>query len=165
MLLSWEVGTMKANALPQLFELTATSDPALRPGTQLHISAEARSREKDAGPEDNRADYRIFTQDAAPALVFLGSSLDSTPLTPDAPATFQIDLRNAGTLAASAARLSISIPPEMKLDSSDPSAAGSGGARTNIGLGDIQPGQDRTVKVTIEFDPHWPAPRFPSIHK
>jgi len=150
---SWEIGAMAAGALPQLFEVTAVSDPALRPGTQLHISAEVRGRERDAGPDDNRADYRIFMQDAAPALVFLGSTLDSTPLTPDAPATFQIDLRNAGTLAASAARLGITIPPEMKLDSSDPSARGSGGGRIDIGLGDIQPGQDRTVKVTIDFDP------------
>jgi hypothetical protein len=149
----WEIDTLHAKALPRLFEVTAETEADLAPGRQLEISAEAESSEGNANSSDNRASYTIYVQSVGPALVFLGSTLDSIPLTTDGPTTFKVDLRNAGNLPATIARLEATLPKEVKFDKADPQPESSSGQVVAFKLGDLARAESRSVTMTVEPDP------------
>jgi uncharacterized repeat protein (TIGR01451 family) len=149
----WEIDTLDPKALPRFFEVKAEADLNLAPDTQLKISAEAESGEGNANSTDNRTSYTIYVQAVGPALVFLGSTLDSTPLTTDGPATFKVDLRNAGNLPATGAQLDATLPKEIKLDKADPQPESSSGQVVTFKLGDLARAESRSITMTVEFDP------------
>jgi len=149
----WELDTVRAKALAKLFEVTAQADTNLAPGRQLEISAEAQGGEGNASSADNHASYTVYVQAAWPALVFLGSTLDSVPLTTDGPATFQVTLRNAGFLPAIDSRLEVTLPKEVKFDKGDPQPESSSGQVVTFKLGDLARAESRSVTMTVELDP------------
>jgi hypothetical protein len=150
----WEIDTLPAKALPRLFEVTAETEADLAPGRQLEISAAAESSEGNANSADNHATYTIYVQSVGPALVFLGSTLDSTPLTTDGPATFKVDVRNAGNLPAIGTRLEATFPKEVKFDKADPQPESSSGQVVAFKLGDLARAESRSVTMTVELDPN-----------
>src|ERR1700683_3734775 len=150
----WEIDTLRAKALPQLFQVTAQTETNLSAGSQLEISADAECSEGNADAAHNHAGYTIYVQSVGPALVFLGSTLDSVPLTADGPATFQVDLTNAGNLPASDTRLEVTLPKEVTFDKADPPPASSSGQVVTFNLGDLARNESRSVTMTVEFDPH-----------
>jgi uncharacterized repeat protein (TIGR01451 family) len=150
----WEIDALPAKALPRLFEVTAETENDLAPGRQLEISAEAENIEGNANSSDDNASYTIYVQSVGPALVFLGSSLDSVLLTTDSPTTFQINLRNAGNLPATNTLLQATLPKEVKFDKADPQPASSSSQLVTFELGDLARGESRSVTMTVEFDPH-----------
>lgn len=151
--LVWEIDSLRAKALPRLFEVTAETEANLAPGSRLEISAEAESSEGNANPDDNHASYTIYVQPAGPALVFLGSTLDSVPLTTDGPATFDVNLKNAGNLPATDTRLEATLPKEVRFDKADPQPESSSGQVITFKLGDLARAESRSVTMTVEFDP------------
>ncbi len=150
----WEIDTLPAKALPRLFQVTAQTETNLAEGSQLEISAEADSSEGNADTADNHASYTIYVQSVGPALDFLGSTLDSVPLTIDDPVTFEVNLTNAGNLPAIDTRLEATLPKEVTFDKADPSPASSSGQVVTFKLGDLARNQSRAVTMTVEFDPH-----------
>ncbi len=150
----WEIDTLPAKALPRLFQVTAQTETNLAEGSQLEISAEAECSEGIANPADNHASYTIYVQSVGPALVFLGSSLDSVPLTIDDPVTFEVNLTNAGNLPATDTRLEATLPKEVTFDKADPPPASSTGQVVTFKLGDLARNESRAVTMTVEFDPH-----------
>ena len=150
----WEIDALPAKALPRLFEVTAETETDLAPGRQLEISAEAESSEGNTNSADNHASYTIYVQSVGPALVFRGSTLDSVPLTTVGPATFKVDVRNAGNLPAIGTRLEATLPKEMKFDKADPQPESSSGQIVAFKLGDLARAESRSVTITVEFDPH-----------
>jgi uncharacterized repeat protein (TIGR01451 family) len=150
----WEIDTLRAKALPRLFEVTAQTDSSLFPGSQLEISAKAESNESNANSTDNHSSYTIYVQSVGAALVFLGSTLDSVLLTTDGPTTFQINLRNAGNLPATNTLLQATLPKEVKFDKADPQPASSSGQLVTLELGDLARGESRSVTMTVALDPH-----------
>ena len=147
----WDIDTLPAKALPRLFEVTAEMENDLAPGRQLQISADAESSEGNANSTDNRTSYTIYVQSVGPALVFLGSTLDSVPLTTDESTTFKVDVRNAGNLPAIGTRLEATLPKEVKFDKADPQPESSSGQVVAFKLGDLARAESRSVTMTVEM--------------
>jgi uncharacterized repeat protein (TIGR01451 family) len=150
----WDVDTVRAKALPRLFEVTAETDATIAPGSRLEISAIAKSAEGNANSDHDHDSYTIYVQPVGPALVFLGSTLDSILLATDGPSTFTVDLSNAGNLPAIGTRLEATLPKEIKFDKSDPQPESSSGQIVAFKLGDLARAESRSVMMTVEFDPH-----------
>jgi uncharacterized repeat protein (TIGR01451 family) len=148
----WEIDSLPAKALPRLFEVTAETDTNLAPGSQLQISAAAESSDSTANSASNQATYKIYVQKVGPALVFLDSTLDSVLLTAENPATFEIDIENAGTLPAIDARVEVTLPTGLKLDKADPEPAASSGQAVTFKLGDLAPAESKSVSMKVAFD-------------
>jgi len=148
----WEIDTLPAKALPRLFQVTAETDANQAPGNQLEISAEAESSEGNANSADNHASYKIYVQALGPALVLLGSTLDSMAVTAETPTTFNVYLKNAGNLPSTGTRLEATLPKGMKLDKADPKPALSSGEVVSFKLGDLERGESRAVSMTVAFD-------------
>ena len=151
--LIWEVSVFPAKALPRLFDVIVEGDPHLAPGSQVEISADATSDEKNADSKYNHDTYTLFVQQAGPALVFTGSNLDSLPLTPDSPVTFMVELKNAGNLPATGTSMKMSLRSAVKFDKADPPPDSSSGQDFTFKLGDLARDESRSVTVTIELDP------------
>ena len=148
----WEIDTLPAKALPRLFEVIAETETDATPGSQLTISAEAECSEGNTNSADNHANYTIYVQRVGPALVFLGSTLDSVLITADGPATFKVDVRNAGNLPASDARLEVTLPKGVKFDKADPPPAFSSGQVVYFKLGRLARAESKSVSMTVKLD-------------
>ena len=148
----WEMDTLLAKALPRLFQVTAETDTDLAPGSQVEISAAVESREGDANPADNHANYTIYVQNVGAALVFLGSTLDAVPVTAEGPTTFKVRVRNAGNLPATGSRLQATLPKGVKFDKGEPPPAFSSGQVVTFKLGDLARAESKSVSMTVELD-------------
>lgn len=148
----WEMDTLPAKALPRLFNVIAETETNTTPGSQLTISAEAESSEGDAKSADNHASYTIYVQTVGPALIFLGSNLDSRPVTAEDPTTFKVNLKNAGNLPATGTRLEATLPTGVKFDKADPLPAYSSGQVVTFKLGDLARAESRSVSITVGLD-------------
>jgi hypothetical protein len=148
----WEIDTLPAKALPRLFQVTAETDTNLAPGRQLEISAAVESSESNATSADNHASYTIYVQKVGPALVFVGSTLDSVLVTADGPTTFNVNLMNAGNLLATDTRLEATLPTGIKLDKADPQPASSSSQVITFELGDLARAESKSVSMTVEVD-------------
>ena len=152
--LVWEIDALDPKTLPRFFVVTTDTEPNLVPGNQLDISAEAECSECNANSFHAHASDTIYVQSVGPALVFLGSTLDSILLATDGPSTFSVDLSNAGNLPAIGTRLEATLPKEIKFDKSDPQPESSSGQIVAFKLGDLARAESRSVMMTVEFDPH-----------
>jgi hypothetical protein len=149
----WEIDSVRAKALPRLFEVTAATEPNLATGTRLNISAGAESSEGNARPEDGHATYTLYVEPIGPALVLRDSTLESAPLTPDAPTTFQVSVMNAGNLTAADARLIVTLPGPVKFSKADPPPESSDGQKSTFKLGDLARGASHSVTIMVTLDP------------
>jgi uncharacterized repeat protein (TIGR01451 family) len=148
----WEIDTLPAKASPRLFQVTAETDTNLAPGSQLEISAAVESSESNLNSADNHAKYTIYVQKVGPALVFLGSTLDSVLLTAESPATFKINVKNAGNLPSTGTRLEATLPKGVKFDKADLKPAFSSGQAVTFKLGDLARAESKSVSMTVAFD-------------
>jgi len=151
--LVWEIGDIPAKALPRIFEVTAEAESDLAPGSQLILSAEASSSEANANPADNHFSYTFYVQPAGPDLAIVDSTVDSVPLNPDGPATFEMGVMNAGNLPATDVWLEANLPNEVQFEKGDPPAEPSTSQKLTFKLGDLARGQSRQVAMTIALDP------------
>lgn len=149
----WEIDSVRAKALPRLFEVTAATEPNLTAGTRLNISASAESSEGNARPEDGHATYAFYVEPVGPALVLRDSTLESVLLTPDAPTTFQVNVMNAGNLTAADARLMVTLPGPVKFSKADPPPESSDDQQSTFKLGDLARSASRSVTITVALDP------------
>ncbi len=144
----WQIETLAAKALPQLFQVTAETDPNLAQGSELQISAIVEAdREKRTSNG-----YTVHVQNIGPALVFLGSTLDSVLITAEDPTTFKVNLKNAGNLPAAGTRLEATLPTGVKFDKADPQPAYSSGQVVTFKLGDLARGESKSVSMTVGLD-------------
>jgi uncharacterized repeat protein (TIGR01451 family) len=150
--LVWEMDNLDPKVLPRFFEVTADTETDLTAGSTLEISAEAECSEGNANSAGNHASYTIYVQKVGPALIFLGSTLDSVLVTADGPATFKVEVRNAGNLPATDARLEVTLPTGVKFDKADPPPATSGGQVVTFNLGDLARAESKFVSMTVELD-------------
>jgi len=150
--LVWEIGDIPAKALPRIFEVTAQAESDLAPGSQLILSAEASSSEANANPADNHFSYTFYVQPPGPDLAIVDSTVDSVPLNPDGPATFEMGVMNAGNLPATDVWLEANLPNEVQFEKGDPPAEPSTSQKLTFKLGDLARGQSRQVAMTIALD-------------
>ena len=94
----------------------------------------------------------IYVQTVGPALIFLGSNLDSPrPVTAEDPTTFKVNLKNAGNLPATGTRLEATLPTGVKFDKADPLPAYSSGQVVTFKLGDLARAESRSVSITVAY--------------
>lgn len=144
----WQIETLAAKALPQLFQVTAETDPNLAPGSELQISAIVEAD----GEKRTSNGYTVHVQNIGPALVFLGSTLDSVPITAEDPTTFKVNLKNAGNLPATGTRLEATMPTGVKFYKADPQPTYSSGQVVTFKLGDLARAESRSVSITVGLD-------------
>ena len=151
--LFWEIDTLPAKASPRIFQVTAQTETNLAAGSRLEISAEAESSEGNVDATHHHAKYTIYVQPAGPDLVFLGSTLDSVPLTADGPASFQVNLTNAGNLPATDTHLEVTLPKGVNFDKADPQPESSKDQVVTFKLGDLARGESKSVSMNLHLDP------------
>jgi hypothetical protein len=147
--LVWNLGTVKAGAFAQIFELDLQVAPRLSRGSQLSVLAAASGDRSWSGHDAVAA--TLMVQDPAADLT-IESDLNSVPFTAVGPVDFGVKVGNLGTIAASATTLRIKLPAGVSFKSSVPAAAQVGGNVITWQLGDIAPVQSRDVIVKIQPD-------------
>jgi len=149
--LAWELGTIGARALPEIFEVSLSSAANLRTGTQLTVAATVAASDHDANTKNNRSAFTVLVGIPAAALA-VRSDLAAVPFTLDAPVQFTADVTNLGTLAATASTLTLTLPPKLSFKSSNPPPAATNSNSITWQLGDIAANVSQTVTVAIGLD-------------
>lgn len=148
----WDVGTMLSGTLPQLYHVVAQVGAGVTPGTLLTVTAQVTSSDADADLANNQSDTGgLLIRPLGPDLT-VRSSLADVDMTVDRPVTFTIDAINLGTAIAPDAALTLTLPTSVTLRSANPVTASSSADVIVWSLGDIVPGDFRTITATVEFD-------------
>lgn len=150
--LTWNLGVVEAGALPRLFDLDLQAAADVKGGTELAVEASLSSTDKGVDQSSTRSAFVLAVEDAAADLV-IESNLDSVPFTTDDPVDFTVDVTNLGTISASACGLTMTLPPKVTFESSDPPPADQSGNRVTWKLDDLAQAQSHTVKIRIVLDP------------
>lgn len=148
----WEMATLDPKALPIFFEVTAETEAGLAPDRELQIAAEAECSENIADPANGRAGYTIRVQPVGPRLVVSAPALHSLPLTAEHAASFQVDVTNGGNVAASDARLEVTLPAGLRFDKAEPQPTSASGQAVVFDLGELARAESKSVAMTVHFD-------------
>lgn len=146
--LVWNLGTVEAGAFPRLFELNLAVAGSAAPGTQLTVSADVATSDREENLKNNGGSLTIFVQPAA-ADLNVRSDLDAVPLTIGGPVEFSGEVSNLGTIVASSSALTITLPTGISFKAGDPAPGATSDNTITWQLGDIEPGASRIVIVTI----------------
>jgi uncharacterized repeat protein (TIGR01451 family) len=149
--LTWNLGVIEAGAFPRLFDLDLQAVTDVKKGTELAIEASVSTTDAVVDESSMRSAFVLSVGEAAAALI-VESNLDSVPFTTDAPVDFTVDVKNLGTISASACTLTMTLPPKITFESSDPPPADHTGNRVTWKFGDLAQVQSHTVKIRIVLD-------------
>jgi uncharacterized repeat protein (TIGR01451 family) len=150
--IAWDVGTMLSGTLPQLYDVVAQVGAGVSPGTLLTVTAQATTSDSDANLANNQSDAGgLLIRPLGPDLT-VRSSLADVDMTVDRPVTFTLDAINLGTAMAPNAALTLTLPASVTLRSATPITTSSSAGVSVWSLGDIAPGDVKTITATVEFD-------------
>lgn len=149
--LTWNLGVMEAGAFPRLFDLDLEAAADLKRGTELAIEASVSTTDKVTEERNTRSAFVLSVERAAADLI-VQSNLDGAPFTVDEPVDFAVDVTNLGTISASACALTMTLPPRVKFESSDPLSADHSGNRVTWKLDDLAQAQSHTVNIRVVLD-------------
>jgi uncharacterized repeat protein (TIGR01451 family) len=147
--LVWNLGTIAAHAFPQTFDLTLAV--AKDAPSELTVSADATSSERDQHTENSSDTFPIIVKPAAADLI-VQSTLGTEALTVGKPVKFGVSVSNQGNISASAILLRVVLPPKVSFKSGDPAPTATSSDTTTWQLDDIAPGSSRTIAVAIALD-------------
>jgi hypothetical protein len=142
---------MEAGAFPRLFDLDPQAAADAKRGTELAVGASVSTSDKDAHESNLRTAFVLSVENPAADLI-VKSDLDSDPFTADKPVDFTVDVTNLGTIRASACDLTMTLPPKVTFDSSDPVPAEHSGNRVTWKLDDLAETQSHPLKIRIVLD-------------
>jgi uncharacterized repeat protein (TIGR01451 family) len=154
----WEIASLPATGLPEIYDVVAQISPGLAPGTVLTLTVQATSNAGDANPLDN-SDQASGLQvlPSAPDLA-VHSDLGEQELITSHPVTFTQSIVNQGGLSAAGTTFTLTLPPSVTLTSADPTSTSSGSNLASWNLGSIAPNAARQVTVTVSLDPLLDSP-------
>lgn len=145
----WNLGAVPAKAFPRIFELDITAGE-ISSNTAL-VVATITTTDGDSNQKKRSATLVLRVRPAAADLV-VRSSLEAVPLTIGGPVKFTAEVSNWGSVSASGSALSLTVPPKVLFQSSDPAPTGTTANVVKWQLGDIEPAGSRSVTVTIALD-------------
>ena len=147
--LVWNLGTLRAHAFPQTFDLDLAI--AQDVPSELTVSADATSSDSEKHTESSSDTIPIIVKPPAADLV-VQSTLGTQALTVGKSVQFSASVINQGNITASGILLKVGLPPEVSFKSGDPAPTATSGDTTTWQLDDIAPGSSRTIGVTIDLD-------------
>jgi hypothetical protein len=122
-----------------------------RTGTRLGVAALVGTSDQAVSDQDPAASMVISVADAAANLV-VDSTLVGVPFTTGSPVEFTVEVKNLGTVAASACALKMTLPAKAAFTGSDPAPADSSEQAVTWQIGDIAPAESRSVDVRVTLD-------------
>jgi uncharacterized repeat protein (TIGR01451 family) len=167
----WEVGSLRDEGAPRLFDVIAQVDPSAAAGALLTVTVTATTSGLDTDPANNQyEDWSLTVQPPGPDLV-VRSGLNGTALTVGEPVTFTVSLGNEGNAPAANGWLELTAPEGITITETDPTASvipngvhwaagdlAPGGWQTFTTCLQVDPGLLDLVALRPEFDPEYPLP-------
>jgi hypothetical protein len=148
---TWKLDTLKAGAFPRIIEITLASADSLNAGANLTIHADVTTADNGSPSSNSSSAYTVQIQPAAAALA-VETDLRSVPFTASAPVKFAAAVNNLGTVAATASALTLTLPPKVSFQSSDPPPSATTANSITWQLGDIGAGESHGIIVTVALD-------------
>jgi uncharacterized repeat protein (TIGR01451 family) len=149
----WELGTLVAEGIPQVFDIAGQIGAGVAPGTVLTVTAEAGLSEADANPADNQAEsFGLQVQPSGADLVIY-SEIAASAMIPGQLVTFTVGAGNAGNVSTAASALTLTLPASVTLVGATPTPYSVGPDRAVWQLGDIAPDASAEVTVTVYLSP------------
>ncbi len=149
----WEVGTLPAGALSQVFTVVARVDSGATVGSQLALAAEATTSTADADPANNEAEALALTVLASGADLAVFSELGEATMEPGMPVTFPLEVVNIGNATATGATLALTLPLSTTLQSAEPEPSSVSGQTLTWNVGTLAADASQVVSVTVVPDP------------
>ena len=149
----WDLGTLTAEGIPQVFDVVGQIGAGVAPGTVLTITAEAGLSEADVNPADNQAESFGLEVQPSGADLITYSEIEASAMIPGQLVTFTVGASNGGNVSAAASALTLTLPASVTLVSAIPAPYSVGPDRVSWQLGDITVNALAEVTMTAYLHP------------
>ncbi len=149
----WDLSTLAAQGMPDVFDVAAQIGAGVAPGTPLTVTAQASTSDADAALADNQDEAsELIVQPPGPDLVVM-SGLGGTAMTVGQPVTFTVEVANRGNTIATGNALTLTLPASVTLVSAVPVTSTSSAGRATWNLGSLAPNATQQVTVSVALNP------------